>query len=143
MAKRRRQVAEINVVPYIDVMLVLLVIFMITAPIVSTGVKVELPEAEAEPVSSEKEIAVIEVGRNGELFLIVGADREGPLELPDLVESVNTLKTQKPGILFALGGDKYTEYGNVLKTFVMLKRSGIENVALMTDDSMLENGKKR
>ncbi|HEX4910894.1 MAG TPA: protein TolR [Permianibacter sp.] len=143
MAKRRRQVAEINVVPYIDVMLVLLVIFMITTPIITTGVNVELPEAEAEPMSTEKEIAVITVDRNGQLFLDVGSSKSGPFEPNELLTEVSGLHQQKPDMLIALGGDKYTEYGNVLKVFVQLKRAGINNVALMTDDSALEDDKRR
>ena len=143
MAKRRRQVAEINVVPYIDVMLVLLVIFMITTPIITTGVNVELPEAEAEPMSTEKEIAVITVDRNGQLFLDVGSSKSGPFEPNELLAEVSGLHEQKPDMLIALGGDKYTEYGNVLKVFVQLKRAGINNVALMTDDSALEDDKRR
>lgn len=142
MAKRR-QMAEINVVPYIDVMLVLLVIFMITTPIITTGVNVELPEAEAEPMSTEKEIAVITVDRNGQLFLDVGSSKTGPFETNELLAEVELLHQQKPDMLIALGGDKHTEYGNVLKTFVQLKRAGITNVALMTDDSALEDDKRR
>jgi biopolymer transport protein TolR len=91
MAKRRRQMAEINVVPYIDVMLVLLVIFMITTPIITTGVNVELPEAEAEPMSTEKEIAVITVDRNGQLFLDVGSSKSGPFQPNELLSEVSML----------------------------------------------------
>ncbi|QGX41085.1 protein TolR [Permianibacter aggregans] len=144
MAKpRRRQMAEINVVPYIDVMLVLLVIFMITAPLITQGVSVDLPEAESEPVSSEQEIAVINIDRSGNLFFTVGADTTGPLEFEELLTMVRAQKEVKPHIRFALGGDRYTEYGNVVKVFVALKKGGIENVALMTDDSALGNGKRK
>ncbi len=143
MAKRRRQMAEINVVPYIDVMLVLLVIFMITTPIITTGVNVDLPEAEAEPMSTEKEIAVITVDRNGALFLDVGSSKSGPFEPGELLAEVTLLHEQKPDMLIALGGDRYTEYGNVLKVFASLKRAGINNVALMTDDSALEADKRK
>lgn len=144
MAKpRRRQMAEINVVPYIDVMLVLLVIFMITAPLITQGVTVDLPEAESNPVSSEQEIAVINIDRSGNLFFTVGADTTGPIEFEELLPLVRAQKEVKPQMRFALGGDRYTEYGNVVKVFVALKKGGIENVALMTDDSALGNNGKR
>ncbi len=79
-AARRKPMSEINVVPYIDVMLVLLVIFMVTAPLLMQGVKVELPEADSDPVENQDpEPLIVSINDKGELFLNLGADQEQAL----------------------------------------------------------------
>ncbi|MES9863264.1 MAG: biopolymer transporter ExbD, partial [Candidatus Thiodiazotropha sp. 4PDIVS1] len=94
---RRRPMSEINVVPYIDVMLVLLVIFMITAPLLTQGVQVELPQADAEPLSSEMdEPLVVSVNQVGELFIDIGEDKNQPVDEDTLVDRVRAVLKYKP-----------------------------------------------
>ena len=134
LRRRRRPMAEINVVPYIDVMLVLLVIFMITAPLLNLGVEVELPESEAEPLSSESEMDVllVTVTANGELKL----HTEGRGELVDeqtLVDRVSAFVRRNRELEVLVGGDRNANYGEVLSAMVLLQRAGVPRVGLMSD----------
>src|SRR5210317_2268008 len=109
---RRRPMAEINVVPYIDVMLVLLVIFMITAPLLNLGVEVELPKADAEPLDTEQndEPLVVTVLRNGDLYLNAGGDLDGTssglIDPETLVTTVSAIVNRNPEIQVLVGGDE-------------------------------------
>ncbi len=137
--KRRRPVAEINVVPYIDVMLVLLVIFMITAPLLNLGVEVELPKADAEPMETEQnqEPLVITVLQNGDLYLNAGGDLDGTtsgLIDPDtLVETVAAIVRRNPEIQVLVGGDERVAYGDVYAVMVLLQKAKVHKVGLMSD----------
>ena len=94
----KRPMSEINVVPYIDVMLVLLVIFMITAPLLSQGVKVDLPKVASEPVESkDQEPLIVTVDRNGEFFLNVGDDQDKGIDHDVLVQRVVAVLRHRPG----------------------------------------------
>ena len=109
---RRRPMAEINVVPYIDVMLVLLVIFMITAPLLNLGVEVELPKADAEPLDTEQndEPLVVTVLKNGDLYLNAGGDLDGTssglIDPETLVATVSAIVRRNPEIQVLVGGDE-------------------------------------
>ena len=93
---RKKRMSEINVVPYIDVMLVLLVIFMITAPLLTQGVKVELPQADAKPLDkSEQEPLIVSVNQQGNYFLNVGDNKDKPLDADTLVARVNAVLRQR------------------------------------------------
>ncbi len=126
--RRRRLMAEINVVPYIDVMLVLLVIFMITAPLLTQGIKVELPKARAEPVAAnERDTLVVTVDRKGQLFL---DDRAiGAAALRD--KAARILRAQ-PDITVLVRGDRAAVYDHVVRAMVILKEAGAPNVGLVT-----------
>ena len=134
MSKKRRAVAEINVVPYIDVMLVLLIIFMITAPIVQQGVKVELPKLSANSLPPEQqEPVILTVSKTGEYYLNVGDDIKKPVTDDVVIQRVTLVLKQKPQIPVLVRGDKNVDYGAVTTAMVLLQSAGVEKVGLMTD----------
>lgn len=136
---RRRPMAEINVVPYIDVMLVLLVIFMITAPLLNLGVEVELPKADAEPLENQQneEPLVLTVLRNGDLYLNAGGDMagiaSGMIDPETLVTTVSAIVRRNPELEILVGGDKQVEYGAIYQAMVLLQKAGVQKVGLMSD----------
>jgi len=125
---RRKPMAEINVVPYIDVMLVLLVIFMVTAPLLTPGVKVDLPQAAASAVDNpDRETLVVTVDRKGKLFL---DDREiGAAALQSKVAAILRLRPQTPVLI---RGDRQVAYNDVVQTMVLLQAAGAPSVGLVT-----------
>ncbi|MDH5433164.1 MAG: protein TolR [Gammaproteobacteria bacterium] len=133
---RRKPVAEINVVPYIDVMLVLLVIFMITAPLISAGVKVDLPQASAEPLPSKDTPPLIaSIDASGNYYLSVGLSDDQALEAHQLIDLVKAQKKQNPKVEVVVKGDKNVPYGKVVKLMVLLQTEAeIDSVGLMTED---------
>lgn len=145
---RRRPMSEINVVPYIDVMLVLLVIFMITAPLLNLGVEVELPKADAEPLDTEQndEPLVITVLQNGDLYLNAGGDLDGTtsglIDAETLVATVSAIVRRNPDIQVLVGGDERVDYGEVYNAMVLLQKAGVTKVGLMSDplDTVPEAG---
>lgn len=138
--KRRKMTAEINVVPYIDVMLVLLIIFMATAPFVSQGVDVELPKTtSAKTMSdlageSDSSFIIIEIDSEGNLGLSVNNDEiQRGLSLQDVIVRVKAERSLKPNSPVAVGGDAATPYAQVVLLLDELSKAGIEKVGLMTD----------
>ena len=131
--------SEINVVPYIDVMLVLLVIFMITAPLLNLGVEVELPKADAEPLDTQKndEPLVVTVLLNGDLYLNAGGDLDGTssglIDSETLVSTVSAIVRRNPDIQVLVGGDERVDYGEVYNAMVLLQKAGVTKVGLMSD----------
>lgn len=136
---KRRPMSEINVVPYIDVMLVLLVIFMITAPLLNLGVEVELPKADAEPLDSQQneEPLIITVLENGDLYLNAGGDLAGTtsglIDPETLVTTVSAIVRRNPELQVLVGGDERVGYGNVYQAMVLLQKAGVTKVGLMSD----------
>ena len=125
--------SEINVVPYIDVMLVLLVIFMITAPLLAQGVKVDLPRVPSEPLdSTADEPLVVTVDAAGRAYLNYGEGQDSPVDESTLVARVNALLRHRPGIAVLVRGDKTSEYGDVVRVMSLLQRAGAPSVGLMT-----------
>lgn len=134
MSKKRRAVAEINVVPYIDVMLVLLIIFMITAPIVQQGVKVELPKLSANSLPPEQqEPVILTVSKTGEYYLNVGDNLKKPVTDDIVIQRVTLVLKQKPQTPILVRGDKDVNYGAVTTAMVLLQSAGVEKVGLMTE----------
>ncbi len=134
MPKKRRAIAEINVVPYIDVMLVLLIIFMITAPIVQQGIEVELPKVSANSLPpDEQEPVILTVSENGEYYLNVGDNLKKPVSDEVVKQRVSLILKQKPAIPVLVRGDKNVNYGAVTTAMVLLQSAGVEKVGLMTD----------
>lgn len=132
---KRKPVAEINVVPYIDVMLVLLVIFMITAPLITAGIKVDLPEASAEPISANEEPPLIaSIDASGNYYLSVGDSADQALEPHQLVELVIAHRQLNPAADVVVNGDRNVAYDKVVKLMVLLQtEAGIESIGLMTE----------
>jgi len=134
--KRRRPIAEINVVPYIDVMLVLLVIFMITAPLLTQGVQVELPQADAEPLSAEADDpVVVSVNAEGDFFIDIGEGKNQPIDANTLVTRIAALLKYKPRTPIMVKGDKRVDYGRVMEAMVLIQAGGAPNVGLITEPS--------
>jgi len=132
--KRRKPMSEINVVPYIDVMLVLLIIFMVTAPLITQGVKVELPQADAEPLSEDsEEPLIISVNREGELYLNVGDNKGDPLEDENLMVRVAAVLKHKPKTPVMVRGDSQVDYGRVVHAMVLAQAAGAPSVGLITE----------
>jgi biopolymer transport protein TolR len=131
--KRRRPVSEINVVPYIDVMLVLLIIFMVTAPLVTQGVKVDLPKAEAQPLEEEsKPPLVASVDAQGQYFLNVGDSQQEPMSAVDLATLVAAHLKVEPQTPVVVKGDGAVAYSQIVQLMVLLQRAGASSVGLMT-----------
>jgi biopolymer transport protein TolR len=132
--KSRKPMGEINVVPYIDVMLVLLVIFMITAPLLTQGVKVDLPQADAEPLPAEADDpVVVSVNAAGDLFIDVGEGKNDPVDAETLVARVAAVLKYKPKTPILVRGDRDADYGSVVSAMVLIQEGGAPNVGLITE----------
>ncbi len=126
--------SEINVVPYIDVMLVLLVIFMITAPLLTQGVKVELPQADAEPLPAEaQDPVVVSINAAGELFIDIGEGKDQPIESDMLVTRIAAVLKYKPQTPILVKGDRSVDYGRVMQAMVLIQAGGAPNVGLIAE----------
>ena len=131
---RKRPMSEINVVPYIDVMLVLLIIFMVTAPLMTQGVKVDLPQATAEPVDqSEKEPLIVSIDIDGLYYLNVGEDPKKGIDHEMLVQRVAAVLRYQPGTPVLVRGDAAVNYGAVVTAMALLQKAGAPSVGLVTD----------
>ncbi|PSJ46012.1 protein TolR [Zobellella taiwanensis] len=131
--KRRKSVAEINVVPYIDVMLVLLIIFMATAPVITQGVKVDLPQAEAEMLPEDSEPPLVaSIDAEGRYFLDVGEQRDEAVDLLELAAMVQDKLRTTPEAPVVVKGDASVRYDAVIQLMATLKAAGVPTVGLMT-----------
>jgi biopolymer transport protein TolR len=131
---KRKPVSEINVVPYIDVMLVLLIIFMITAPLLQQGVEIDLPQASANPLPPEqREPLVVTISKAGDLYLNIGENNEKPLDEDLLANRVAAVIRNHPQTPVLVRGDKAVDYGRVTEAMVLLQGAGVEKIGLMTE----------
>lgn len=132
---RRKPMAEINVVPYIDVMLVLLVIFMVTAPMLTQGVKVDLPETTSDPIQAEKdtESVVVSIDSNGAYYLQVGDEDSDPMPLGQVREMVGKIMAGRSNREVLVRGDQNVQYGKVVQLMSVLQQAGATNVGLITE----------
>ncbi len=131
---RRRPMAEINVVPYIDVMLVLLVIFMVTAPLLYQGVEIDLPQSTAEPMPpQEQEPVIVEVDRDGRFYLSIGAQADDePVSAEEVVVNVTAVMRAQPDTPVFVRGDGEVAYARVIDVMTALQDAGVPQVGLMT-----------
>ena len=130
----RRAVAEINVVPYIDVMLVLLVIFMATAPLLMQGVEVDLPKANSTPVSdSDAEPLIVSIDAEAKLYLNLGASDDQVLSIETVRQRVATVLKRNPGKAVMVWGDAAVPYGEVVSLMSELQAAGAPSVGLVTE----------
>ena len=142
---RTNPMSEINIVPYVDVMLVLLVIFMITAPILSQGVVVELPKAASQTVkTASREPIIVSVNSAGELYLNVSTTPEIPMDnqslLTRVAAEIELARQAKETVNVLVKGDAGVPYGKVVQAMSLLKEAGAEQVGLLTDSSDLKEG---
>lgn len=130
----RRAVAEINVVPYIDVMLVLLVIFMATAPLLMQGVEVDLPKANSTPVSdSDAEPLIVSIDADANLYLNLGASDDQALSIETVRQRVATVLKRNPDKVVMVWGDAAVPYGEVVALMSELQAAGAPSVGLVTE----------
>lgn len=132
--QRRKPMGEINVVPYIDVMLVLLIIFMITAPMLTQGVQVDLPTAQANQIEATEENSeplVVSIDAQGLFYISVGKEEE-PIELAEIEPKVAVVLERSPNTPVLVRGDNAVDYGRVVSLMALLQQAGAESVGLIT-----------
>ncbi|HMN46244.1 MAG TPA: protein TolR [Povalibacter sp.] len=132
----KRLMAEMNVVPYIDVMLVLLIIFMITAPLLTQGIKVDLPKVATEPLSpdmTEHPPLILGVDKSGNFYLNIGGDEEKSITEDAVVERVSAVLRREPKTAVLIKADKGVLYERVVEGMVLLQQSGAEKIGFITD----------
>jgi biopolymer transport protein TolR len=133
--KKRKLMNEINVVPYIDVMLVLLIIFMVTAPLLTQGIEVDLPKANAEPIESvpDHDPLVLSVDAEGNLYINAGDDEDKPSSGRKIVTIVSVVLGEKPKTPVFVKADRAVPYGNIVGAMVLLQQAGANNIGFVTD----------
>lgn len=135
ISRRRKPMAEINVVPYIDVMLVLLVIFMVTAPMFNQGVQVDLPEAPSEPIKDfmeQDEPFIVSVDQLGKIYVNKSSNPERALTLDEFKQLVPGMLAQESSQQAYVKGDQNVMYGRVVKVMVALQNAGVPSVGLIS-----------
>jgi biopolymer transport protein TolR len=137
MQRRRRLMAEINVVPYIDVMLVLLIIFMITAPLLKEGVKVDLPDAGAKPIDADflakHEPLILTIDSRGRLYINFGQSQDQPASEATISTRTAALLRRDPQTPVLVRADTTVPYGSVVRAMVLLQKAGAAKVGFLTD----------
>lgn len=134
---KRKPMSDINVVPYIDVMLVLLIVFMVTAPLLVQGVQVDLPKASTEPVpETDDEPIVVSVDKAGQYYVTLGdPDKQGePVELASIGERMEKILRNKPKTPVMVKGDNAVNYGSVVAAMAVLQGAGAESIGLITEE---------
>jgi biopolymer transport protein TolR len=125
---RRRPISEINVTPFVDVMLVLLIVFMVTAPLLTVGVPVDLPKTKAQALSQDREPLTVTVKRNGTIFLQNTRVAEG-----DLVPKLTAISANGYDQRIFVRGDKAVDYGRVMEVMALISAAGFTHIGLVTD----------
>lgn len=135
--RKRRLMGDINVVPYIDVMLVLLIIFMITAPLLTQGISVDLPAAGAEPLDPElvenNEPLILSIDRDGALYLNIGDDIEAAIDEQTVLERTSAVLRRNAETPVLVKADRAVSYGRVVTGMVLLQQAGAARVGFITD----------
>jgi biopolymer transport protein TolR len=131
--RRRRPMAEINVTPFVDVMLVLLIVFMVTAPLLTVGVTVDLPETASSPLPGQDEPLTVSVSRDGAVFL-----QDSAIDLPDLGPRLLAITERRPDARIFVRGDRVIDYGRVMEVVGAIHGAGFTRVALVTEFEPLE-----
>lgn len=133
--QKRKLMGEINVVPYIDVMLVLLVIFMVTAPMLTQGIKVDLPKANSEPIDDvpNHQPLVLSVDAEGNLYINVGDDEDQPASGKEVIARVGAVLRNRPETPILVKADRAVAYGHVVGAMVVLQQGGAEHIGFITD----------
>ncbi|HRG49972.1 MAG: protein TolR [Cellvibrionales bacterium] len=140
--KKHEQKAEINVVPWIDVCLVLLIVFMVTAPLLMQGVEVQLPQASTEPMDTQEEPLIVSVKQDKTFYINLGADQNAAQPLTAIAEQVQKVRVNKPKTPVLVWGDARVDYGTVVEVMGALQAVGVENVGLVTEPPSSAPAKK-
>lgn len=133
--QKRKLMGEINVVPYIDVMLVLLVIFMVTAPLLTQGIEVDLPKANSEPIEEvpDHQPLVLSVDATGNFYLNAGDNEDQPTSGEEIARRVGIILRKQPKTPVLVKADRTVPYGNVVGAMVVLQTAGAESIGFVTD----------
>jgi len=133
--QKRKLMGDINVVPYIDVMLVLLVIFMVTAPLLTQGIEVDLPKANSEPIEEvpNHQPLVLSVDATGNLYINVGDYEDEPTTGKDVVARVGAVLRNRPDTPILVKADRAVPYGHVVGAMVLLQQGGAQSIGFVTD----------
>ncbi|UYM16783.1 protein TolR [Endozoicomonas euniceicola] len=136
----RKVMSEINMVPFIDIMMVLLVAFMVSAPMLTQGLKVDLPKTTSQviPLEDDIEALIISVKADGEYFIDLGEERETATGLDVIAEKVGKVLSASPRTQVLIKGDRKVAYGSVIELMAGLQAAGVENVGLITDPAELD-----
>jgi len=126
MHKKNKVISQINVTPFVDVMLVLLIVFMITAPLLTVGVSVDLPKTKASQLNSKGDPIIISIKKNGALFI-----QEREIDTVQLLPRLKAISSGNKNLRVYVRGDKDVPYGLVLNTIAKIKSSGFKKVALV------------
>jgi biopolymer transport protein TolR len=144
---KRRLMSEINVVPYIDVMLVLLIIFMITAPLLTQGISVDLPNAPAQALDPEllrdNEPLILSIDREGRYFLNIGDDEDQPVDDATIVERASAVLRRNAQTPVLVQADETVPYGRVVTGAVLLQQAGATKIGFQTDPGGTERDRGR
>ena len=141
---KRRLMSEINVVPYIDVMLVLLVIFMITAPLLTQGINVDLPNAPASPLDAgQNEPLVLSVDSQGQYYLNIGDNEDEPVDEATIVERASAVLRRNAQTPVLVQADETVPYGRVVTGAVLLQQAGAGKIGFQTDPGPSERARRR
>jgi len=142
---KRKPMSDINVVPYIDVMLVLLIVFMVTAPMLVQGVQVELPQASTEPVPpTDDDPIVVSVDKQGKYYVTLGdLSKQGePAELADIGDKISKILRNKPKTPVMVKGDGAVDYSAVVAAMAVLQGAGATSIGLITEEPKSRSGAK-
>ena len=131
LGKKKKLNAEINVVPYIDVMLVLLIIFMVLSPLLIQGVEVDLPQTDTTKMSVQNEPLVVSINKNGEYFINIG-EEQIPIDLDELKRKSLIIFSANPDIEVVFKGDKSVSFDSVDKAMAAVQSVGIEKIGIVT-----------
>ncbi len=137
--------SEINMVPFIDIMMVMLVAFMVSAPMLTQGVKVELPKATSKPMPlpDDAKTLIISVQSDGKYFIDLGGNQESARGLDEISDKVGKVLSASPDTQVLIKGDRKVDYGAVVELMARLQGAGVHDVGLITDPSSLDEGVKR
>ncbi|MDQ3511288.1 MAG: protein TolR [Pseudomonadota bacterium] len=138
--RKRRLKAEINVVPYIDVMLVLLIIFMVTAPLLNLGVDIDLPQSNAKSIREKKDPVIVSVDAQGNYFLAVEAGSNEAVSAEMLRAKVGAIVSQNPGVSVLVAGDGTANYQQIMDALVLLQNANVSKVGLMSQTDQQAQG---
>lgn len=126
--RRTNLISEINITPFVDVMLVLLIIFMVTSPMLVAGIKVDLPETSSSPVSGQDEPLTLTVDKNGKVYIM-----ETPIDRKNLIGKLKAITEQKMDTRIFVRGDKNASYGHIVEVVSEVNSAGFSKVALITN----------
>jgi biopolymer transport protein TolR len=138
--QKRKLKSEINVVPYIDVMLVLLIIFMVTTPMMNLGVDIQLPQSQAKSLKDKKDPIVISVDQDGHLFLTMEGEKKEPVDAETVKNKVGAFVRVNPDVQVLVAGDTRGNYGGVYQVLADLQTAGVAKVGLMSQPATQQAG---